>query len=92
MKGFSITIEPEDQAFLAEIGEQFRIARLEAGLTVNQVASSMGVSAKLIDEVEKGERDLTMSEVRLYCLAVEARFEWEMTDMKTGEVTSSMPA
>lgn len=81
--------EPDDIQFLREFGQQLRDARLEVGLTANEVASRLEVEPQMITDVEEGKRDLTMSELRLYLMCIDSVHTWEVTSLQTGEKMGS---
>jgi transcriptional regulator with XRE-family HTH domain len=50
----SVTILPQTQAYLAQMGEQIKLARLRRKLTVDLVAERAGISRATLWSVEKG--------------------------------------
>lgn len=73
-----------DESYL----EQLVALRKSKRLTQEKVAELLGVDQSAIARIESGERDLHMSTLRRYALAVGARVEHRVTDFsKTSDET-----
>ncbi len=53
---------------------QLQAARLEAGVTQQQVAERLGVTQSSVSKVERGERRIDVVELRAFCEAVGISF------------------
>ncbi|HNX89383.1 MAG TPA: helix-turn-helix transcriptional regulator [Paludibacteraceae bacterium] len=54
------TIFPKQFEILAEMGEQFKLARKRRGLTLVQVAERAGIVRETLRKIEKGEPGVAM--------------------------------
>lgn len=52
-----------DKALKTALGEQVRAIRLARGLTQEQIAEQLGVTARYYAGLERGERNLTLDSV-----------------------------
>lgn len=66
------------------VGPFFSAYRADStGLTVQDVADRMGVSAGQVLALESGESDPTLSQIRRYALAVGARLKFTVTEKES---------
>ena len=59
-----------DEAFDKRLGQILRVEREKAGLTIEQVASRMGMSKQAVSHYEIGIRQMWASTLRDYCKAI----------------------
>lgn len=60
---------PEHRALLGAFGVALRTARERAGLTQEQAAEAIDVSARQVQRIEAGRVDLSLVMLRRFCLA-----------------------
>nr|WP_255430202.1 helix-turn-helix transcriptional regulator [Streptomonospora sp. PA3] len=79
-----------------EFGSYLRDCRLQAGLTIDQVASSVGLSSSLVGKVERGERVCQRSTARaledLYGTSGALLDRWTRTQARSNDPTWSRQA
>ena len=62
----------------ADLIIQLERARIISGRTIDQVAELLGIESELAQSILKGERDLTLHELRLLAFAADAVIEYEV--------------
>lgn len=68
-----------------EMIQQLEAARIVSGRSVDEVAALLGVEPSMVQQSLSGERDLTLTELRLLAFAVDAVVEYEVESTAEGE-------
>ncbi len=61
----------KDDKFKGLLGDRLRSLRLDAGLTLMQLAEKSGVSYRTVIDIEKGETRPSVEVIRLLCNALD---------------------
>jgi transcriptional regulator with XRE-family HTH domain len=61
MRSKTIVLFPKHQAMLAQVGQQFKLARKRRKLTAQQVAERAGINRTTLYQIEKGNASVSMS-------------------------------
>lgn len=74
----------EDRRAKIEFGRDLRVARRRAGLTQQQLADRLGITQPYVSQVERGERNLTLSAVAAFVVAVGCTYAIELIPTTDG--------
>lgn len=98
--GFGIGVSPDQRATEAQIDEEMLalVTQLtneitwhmrERGLTRADLAARMGVSPGRVSQILGGGENLTLRTLAALSTALDARFDVELTSLKTGDTYTS---
>jgi DNA-binding XRE family transcriptional regulator len=72
----------------ARLIADLRAARVEAGISSEDAAKTLGIPREVFDDVEAGRINLNMTEIREYAWVVGAVIEYSVTKASSSEINN----